>query len=312
MKRSFLLRALTVLVTVMIAFSMFSASAAIPSPGKDFYYYDEAGIMTTETKSMLYTNGEALKKACGAQIVVLVVNSLGGMKIEDYAYAVINEWGVGDKEEYNGVVLVIDEKGGEYFMTIGTGLERYMNPAMVQRMLDSYFHPLFKEYKTDLAIRNLYAKVFEEIKSIYKLNIALVHGDDLPGEMMIYEEDKADGITMGEIIMLGIIILIVVTVIRNNARKVSSARPGTGSAPDTSPQQPTVIVKKDNSGSFWRGFIAGSMSSSHHHHRPMGGFGSSSSRSSSRSSGGSFRSGGFGGARGGGGGGRGIGGGGRR
>ena len=290
-----------ILAAVLTILSGISAFADIPSPNRDFYYLDEVGVMSDETRFMLYANGKALEEACGAQIVVLVVNSLGGMKIEDYAYAVINEWGVGDKDEENGVVLVIDEKGGEYRMTIGTGLERHMNSAMVQRMLDGYFHPLFKEYKTDLAIRNLYAKLFEEIKSIYKLNIALVHGEDLPGEMMIYEEDKADGITMGEIIILGIIILIVVTVIRNNARKVSSVRPGTGSAPDTSPQQPTVIVKKDNSGSFWRGFIAGSMSSSHHHHRPMGGFGSSSSRSSSRSSGGSFRSGGFGGARGGGG-----------
>ena len=316
MKRRLFNRSVLILLIVLMIFSSFAALAGIPSPGKDFYYYDEAGIMTTETKSMLYTNGKALEEACGAQIVVLVVNSLGGMKIEDYAYAVINEWGVGDKDEENGVVLVIDEKGGEYRMTIGTGLERHMNSAMVQRMLDGYFHPLFKEYKTDLAIRNLYAKLFEEIKSIYKLNIALVHGEDLPGEMMIYEEDKADGITMGEIITLGIIILIVVTVIRNNARKVSSVRPGTGSAPDTSPQQPTVIVKKDNSGSFWRGFIAGSINSAHRNSRHFGSFGSgsfgSSSRSSTRSSGGSFRSGGFGGARGGGGGGRGIGGGGRR
>lgn len=317
MKRRLFNRSVLILLIVLMIFSSFAALAGIPSPGKDFYYYDEAGIMTTETKSMLYTNGENLKKACGAQVVVLVVNSLGGMKIEDYAYAVINEWGVGDKDEENGVVLVIDEKGGEYRMTIGTGLERHMNSAKVQRLLDGYFQELFKEYKTDLAIRNLYKKLFEEISDIYKLNVAFVGGSDLPGEIMIYEEDaKEGGISVGNVILIAIILLIVISVIRSNMKKVSSARPGTASTPNTPNENRPVVIKTGSSGSFWRGFIAGSINSAHRNSRHFGSFGSgsfgSSSRSSTRSSGGSFRSGGFGGARGGGGGGRGIGGGGRR
>ena len=163
-----------ILAAVLTILSGISAFADIPSPNRDFYYYDEADILSEETEYMLYANGEALKKACGAQIVVLVVNGLDGMTIYDYAYAVINEWGVGDKEEKNGVVLVIDEMGGEYRMTIGYGLETYMTSASVQKMLDEYFHQLFCEYKTELAVRNLYEKLFYEICGFYDVELELI------------------------------------------------------------------------------------------------------------------------------------------
>ena len=83
---------------IMIALFASTAFAAVPDPHKDFYYLDQVGVMSSETKSLLYTNGEALKKACGAQIVVCIVDSFGKMSDEDFAYELINKWGVGDKE----------------------------------------------------------------------------------------------------------------------------------------------------------------------------------------------------------------------
>lgn len=167
-----------ILAAVLTILSGISAFADIPSPNRDFYYLDEVGIMSDETRFMLYANGKALEEACGAQIVVLVVEGLDGMKIEDYAYTVINEWGVGDKNENNGVVLVIDETGGEYRMTIGYGLEKYMTSASVQKMLDENFHQLFLEYKTDLAVRNLYEKLFYEICGFYDVELEMITGTE--------------------------------------------------------------------------------------------------------------------------------------
>lgn len=325
MKASVLSRRAALLIALLIALLPVFAFADVPSPGADFYYLDEAGVMSEETKSMLYTNGEALKKACGAQIVVLTVKSFNGMSADDYAYNVINKWGVGDEEKSNGVVLAIDEVGGEYRMTIGSGLERYWNSAKVQRMLDEYFHPLFKEYKTDLAIRNLYAKLFEEIKTIYKLNLTLVSGEDLPGQIMVYVEDEPTeekkGISFGTIFIIIVILLVVLYIVKNARTKKFQNTPSDPLRPDDpqpsvnnpvgtpSGKRPIIVVRPSIFGNR------------HHSRGGFGGFGGfssssrssgSSSRSSSSRSSGSFRSSGFGGARGGGGGGRGIGGGGRR
>lgn len=304
---------------VLTALFALSAFAAVPEPHEDFYYLDQAGIMTSETKSLLYTNGEALRKACGAQIVVCVVDSFGTMNEEDFAYELINKWGVGDKDKQNGVALVIAEKDGVYRMAIGTGLERYMDGADVQELLDRYFQPYFKDFETEKAIQALYEPLFKKICSIYDVNLTLVTGIDLPGEKIVYDnkashhsEEEEEGISFGAILFIVIVLIVVLSIV--NRMKNPSAFSGTGGS-STSTRRPVIIINRPHFGG-------------HHHggHRSSGGFGSSfgssgrsrsssfgsSGRSRSSSFSSSGRSGGFGGARGGGGGSRGVGGGGRR
>lgn len=285
-------RIVSILLTlVLIMLFAGGAFAAVPDPHEDFYYLDQVGVMSSETKSLLYTNGEALKKACGAQIVVCIVDSFGKQSAEDFAYELMNKWGVGDKEKKNGVALVIAEGDGEYRMDIGTGLERYMDGADVQELLDRYFHPYFKDYETDKGIQALYGPLFKKICSFYDVNTSLVTGSDLPGEKIIYDEDNGSG--FGEIIFTLAIILFIFWILNNRSRR------RTGPASRT--HRPVVIINRPHFGG-------------HHHHRggwSSGGFGGGFGGSSSgRSS--SGRSGGFGGSRGGGGGSRGVGGGGRR
>lgn len=273
---------------VLIALLAGSAFAAVPDPHKDFYYLDQVGIMSSETKSLLYTNGEALKNACGAQIVVCVVDSFGRQSAEDFAYELINKWGVGDKTKQNGVALVIAEGDGEYRMVIGTGLERYMDGADVQELLDRYFHPYFKDYKTETGIQALYGPLFRKLCSIYDVNVPLVTGSDLPGEKIIYDEED-EGLSFEVIFFIVIVILIFIWYSRRHGSSGGGSSRRSGRS--------VVIVNNPHTGRV-------------HHERSWssGGFGSSSSgRSSSSGS-----SGGFGGARGGGGGSRGVGGGGRR
>ncbi|MBR3927758.1 MAG: TPM domain-containing protein [Clostridia bacterium] len=274
------------ILSAFVLIAMFSANAfaAVPEPGEDFYYLDQVGVMSAETKSLLYTNGEALKNACGAQIVVCVVDSFGKMSAKDFAYELINKWGVGDKKKQNGVALVIAEGDGEYRMVIGTGLERYMDGSDVQDLLDRYFHPYFKEYETDKGIQALYGPLFKKITSVYDVNVPLITGSELPGEIIIYDEPEESFFDFDMVVSL-VVLLIIISVVANAKRR--SRVYGGG-------HRPVIIFSRPHFGGH------------HHHggHRPSGG-----SFGGSRSSG---RSGGFGGARGGGGGSRGVGGGGRR
>lgn len=286
------------LAFVLTALFAAGAFAAVPDPHADFYYLDQAGVMSSETKSLLYTNGEALKKACGAQIVVCVVDSFGNMSAEDYAYELINKWGVGDKDRKNGVALVIAETDGAYHMVIGTGLERYMDGADVQELLDRYFHPYFADYETDKAIQALYGPLFRKITSFYDVNVSLVTGNALPGEKII-SDDNDESISDFSVIVIMIVAFIIIhSIVHRKKLLYGHSRRS---------HRPVVVVNRPHFGG-------------HHHggHRPSGGFGGSrpsggysSSRSGGYSSGRSS-SGGFGGSRGGGGSSRGVGGGGRR
>ena len=312
-------------VLILIALFASNAFAAVPDPGDDFYYLDQVGVMSSKTKSMLYENGEALKKACGAQIVVCVVDSFGRMSDEDFAYELINKWGVGDKSKKNGVALVIAETDGIYRMVIGTGLERYMDGAEVQNLLDRYFDSYFKDYKTDKGIQALYKPLFDRICSIYDVNPAFSSGtasDDAgnyPDSSSGYSEEESGGLSFGTILMIVILLIIICAII--SRRKGPRAVPGPGPSPAPVPaapprrtHRPIIILNRPHIGGFGGNSISNRPTGGFFGGSHTGGFGSSS-RSSGRSGGfgsGSRSSGGFGGARGGGGSSRGIGGGGRR
>ena len=63
-----------------------------------------------------------------AQVAVVTVNDLNGMKALDYATALANKWGVGHKETNDGITIVVKPKTGdakgETAIATGLGTER--------------------------------------------------------------------------------------------------------------------------------------------------------------------------------------------
>ena len=147
------------------------AQADIVKPNDDFYYYDDAGVMTDATRAMIYYNNVDLQKACGAQIVIAAVKTLDGMTCKDYAYRLINEWGVGDKTENNGAVLLLAIEEDDYYLTIGTGMERHLDAGAAKTMLDKYLEPDFAKKDYDAGIRKIFEALFKRVNSVYRAGV---------------------------------------------------------------------------------------------------------------------------------------------
>ena len=148
-----------------------AARADIVKPNDDFYYYDDAGVMTDATRAMIYYNNVELQKACGAQIVVAAVKTLDGLTREDYAYRLINEWGVGDKTGNNGVVLLLAIDEDDYYLTTGTGMERHLDAGAAKTMLDKYLEPDFAKKDYDAGIRRIFEALFTRVNSAYRAGV---------------------------------------------------------------------------------------------------------------------------------------------
>ena len=147
------------------------ARADIVKPNDDFYYYDDANVMTDATRAMIYYNNVELEKACGAQIVVAAVQTLDGMTCENYAYRLLNEWGVGDKTENNGVVLLLAIDEDDYYLTTGTGMERHLDAGAAKTMLDKYLEPDFAKKDYDAGIRKIFEAIFKRVNSVYRAGV---------------------------------------------------------------------------------------------------------------------------------------------
>ena len=91
---------------------------------------------------------EALARDTGNQIVVVTVTDLLGLDPWDYALQLGREWGVGQKDKNNGVVVLIKPKTsrskGRAYIAVGYGLEGAIPDAVATRIVNSEMIPHFK------------------------------------------------------------------------------------------------------------------------------------------------------------------------
>ncbi|WP_300410935.1 TPM domain-containing protein [Lagierella sp.] len=143
-------RRLSKLIPIFLAlFVIFSTSLShaigpdIPAPTKDFYFYDEMGVLSQQTKDEIMKTNIELEGKTKAQVVVATINDLQEYPIEDYALEMFRKWGIGDKEMNNGVLILVGKEPTSnkfnIFIATGYGLEGRLNDGKVGRIIDEYF-----------------------------------------------------------------------------------------------------------------------------------------------------------------------------
>ena len=79
----------------------------IPAPVGDIYVQDFANLLSEQERTELRSIGRSIENQTTAQIAVLTVDSIGDRSIEEYANEAFRQYGIGNKEKNNGVLLVI-------------------------------------------------------------------------------------------------------------------------------------------------------------------------------------------------------------
>ena len=110
---------------------------------------DYADILSAEQREALELRLEALDDSTGNQIVVAIVNEFEGDNILDFATRLGKQWGVGQKDKNNGVMIVVkvktDDSNGQVAIAVGTGIEDIIPNATCQNIIDREMVPHFKE-----------------------------------------------------------------------------------------------------------------------------------------------------------------------
>ncbi len=79
---------------------------ALVEPTKEFYVNDYADILSEETEQYILEKSVALEQETTVQIVVVTVPDLEGESLEEYATDLFREFGIGDKDKNNGLLLL--------------------------------------------------------------------------------------------------------------------------------------------------------------------------------------------------------------
>ncbi len=144
--------------------------------GSYTYTYDEAGVLSDKTMEHIDAMNASLFAQTGAQIMVKTVNSTNGQDILEYAIDLGNQYGVGDAERNNGVVMVlaldnISASGlqGDYGVVVGDGLTDYGNTF--SSLQYQYLEDDFAAGNYDAGVKKTVDAFFDWFADYYNVSI---------------------------------------------------------------------------------------------------------------------------------------------
>jgi len=140
-------------LVVVLALVLSPIAQAMYVPANDGFVTDQALILSSEDAEVLEGVLTQYRNQTTNEIAILIVESLEGEVIADYAVEVGRKWGIGTKENDNGILIVMSYKDREIFIATGYGLEGAIPDIVAGQIIDRDMTPYFKkgEYFTGLA-----------------------------------------------------------------------------------------------------------------------------------------------------------------
>ena len=136
-------RRIVLLVSFICVVASTCVWAAMPATPQG-WVSDFAGILSEDTTSQISSLFDEVKRSTGAEIAVVTVSSLEGMTIEDYAVRLFEKWGIGTKEEDNGVLFLIAPNERKTRIEVGYGLEPVITDGRAGDIIRETVLPFFK------------------------------------------------------------------------------------------------------------------------------------------------------------------------
>lgn len=139
------------ILLLLLSSTVFAQSVGIPdrpSPPRLVNNLSSSGFISADEESRLEQKLQAFANETSNQIVILIIDDIGEMEPWAYATEVGQKWGVGQKKEDNGIVILVKPTGGpgqRYLeIVIGTGLEGAIPDITTKKIRENEMNPYFK------------------------------------------------------------------------------------------------------------------------------------------------------------------------
>jgi uncharacterized protein len=113
---------------------------------------DAAGVIDDAVEDTLNRQLEQFRTTVGPQIAVLVVDSTGNKALEDYSIDIAREWGIGDEQRDDGVLLLIALEDRVLRIETGSGIEGDLTDVEAGRVIDSVVVPQLRNNDPTAAV----------------------------------------------------------------------------------------------------------------------------------------------------------------
>jgi len=141
------------IILIFSAFSLFAMQAAaqmlLPKPDPPRLVNDYAGVLGSAQAEALENKLVAFNDSTSNQIAVVIVNDLKGYDRSEFAYTVARQWGIGQGDFNNGILVLVKtktkESSGQIFIATGYGLEGAIPDLACSDIIDREILPRFRE-----------------------------------------------------------------------------------------------------------------------------------------------------------------------
>lgn len=105
---------------------------------------DYTNTLSAEQQRSLEEKLVAFNDSTSSQVAVVIMSSVGNYDISDYAVQLYNQWGIGQKQKNNGVLILVAKDDRKVFITTGYGMEGVLPDALCKRIVNNDILPNFK------------------------------------------------------------------------------------------------------------------------------------------------------------------------
>ena len=135
---------ITLLLFVCFAQLSF-AQNILPRPNPPKLVNDVAGVLSPEQREILEQKLVALDDSSSNQIAIVLIPTLDGSPIEEYANKLFREWGIGHKGTNNGVLIIAAINDRKVRIEVGYGLEGAIPDVTASDIYNNLIVPAFRD-----------------------------------------------------------------------------------------------------------------------------------------------------------------------
>ncbi len=202
------------------AISLSAANDPIPEPShKLVNNYSATGFINAQEEQILESKLETFSNQTSNQIVIVIIDDLGGMEPWEFATKLGAKWGVGQGKMNNGIIILIKPSGGpgerKYFIAIGKGLEGAIPDITTKQIEDKELLPNLKA-----------GNAFDALDKTTDVLMALAKGE-YNSDQYAKKQESPDKLSMA-IILLIILVFLIISIKNGGGRNNGPMGFGTG------------------------------------------------------------------------------------
>ena len=138
-------------------------------PTREFFINDFANVLPEDIESQILEAGLALEEETTAQVVLVIVESIGENDIFDYSLSLARDWGIGSSETSNGCLIFLSINDRKSFIQVGYGLEGSLTDGKTGELQDNFLVPYMANKEYGSGALNIYNAIVQEVYMEYSI-----------------------------------------------------------------------------------------------------------------------------------------------